>query len=188
MDARMLQLRDRLLSNPKLLQVRDQLLNNRKALVASLAMLLLLFVGTLVAGYHLVKRSIEDSRVTARSMNTPTKVGLLLEDQRPGDVLNHIVYFNDVRLESGPADNVYYAVGAEGKRLLVVALGSKSVVGEDAPVDIEGTVRALPPSSEMRKKWKLDKEEIKAVRDQGIFIEADSIQAKKGSPRSLAKK
>jgi hypothetical protein len=172
----------------RVLQLRDQLLNNRKILAASLALSLLLTIGTMLVGYRLVKRSMDDSRVTTRSVNTPTKLGLLLQDQKPGDVLNHIVYFNDVKLESGNADNVYYAVGAEGERLLVVALGSKTALSEDAPVDIEGTVRSLPPDSQMRSKWKLDKKEVKAIRQQGIFIEADSIQAKKGASQRLAKK
>lgn len=152
--------------------------------------MMLLTFGTLLTGYHLMKRSVEDSRVTARPVNTPTKVGLLTEDHRPGEILNSVVYFNDVRLESGPMDNLYYAVGADGERLLVVALGSKSAVGEDTPVDIEGTVRSLPPTSEMQQKWKLDKAEIKAIRSQGIFIEADSIQAKRPAraTANLAKK
>ena len=182
MDARVLEAR--------VLEIRDQLLNNRKALVASLIMMVVLSMGTVYAGYRLVKRAMEDSHVSVRSSNIPTRIGLLLQDQKPGEVLNHIVYFNDVRLESGPAENVYYAVGAEGERLLVVALGTKSAVGEDAPVDIEGTVRSLPPSSEMRSKWKLDKQEIKTIREQGIFIEADSIEAKKSasSAAKVAKK
>jgi hypothetical protein len=175
----------------RLEQLRDELLRNRKALialVASAVLMMLFSVGMLVGGYHLVKRSMEDARVTTRSSNVPTLVGALLSDQRPGEVLNHIVFFNDVRLESGPADNVYYAVDTQGKRVLVVALGSKSATGEDALVDVSGTVRSLPPTSEMRKKWKLDKDEIQAVRDQGIFIEADSIQAKKQSNTRVAKK
>lgn len=172
-------------------QLRDELLRNRKALIALIAsagLMLLFSAGMLIGGYHLVKRAMEDARVTPRSSNIPTLIGPLLADQRPGDVLNHIVYFNDVHLESGAADNVYYAVDRQGNRLLVVALGSKTATGEDPVVDVSGTVRSLPPTSEMRMKWKLDKSEIKAVREQGIFIEADSIQAKKQSNTRVAKK
>jgi len=169
-------------------QIRDELLRDRKTLIAVSAVAFILFAGTLVAGFVLFQRAINDARVSTHSVDTPTQVGLLFADHKPGDVLNHIVFFHDIHLESGPADNVYYAVGTEGNKVLVVAMGSKPAIDEETAVNVQGTVRPVPPTAEMKKKWKLNKEQIAAIREQGVFIEADEIARDKASTSRLAKK
>jgi hypothetical protein len=129
----------------------------------------------------------DDNRPSASSVvNVPTKLASLLADDR-GDVLNHIVFFNDVRLEPGPTDDVFYAVGAAGDRILVVSQGKKPSTDADQ-VDIQGTVRSLPAASTLTKKWKLDKEEVKALREQGIYVEASTIVARSRGGSKFARR
>ncbi len=170
-------------------QLRDELLHNRKYAAIAGVLVVAFFMTTVLGGYLLVKSAMDDSRPSnARVTNVPTRLESLFSDDR-SDVVNHIVFFNDVRLEPGPTDDVYYAVGAAGDRVLVLSQGKK-VSSDNDQVDVRGTVRPLPPTSTLSKKWKLDKEEVKAIREQGIYIEADQIIARrsKAIPRSVAKK
>src|SRR3954470_16615210 len=144
-------------------QLRDELLHNRKYAAIAAVLVLAFWLATLGGGYLLFKRAVEDTRPTVSSVvNVPTKLASLLADSR-SEVLNHIVFFNDVHLEPGPTDDVYYAVGAAGDRMLVIAQGKKSF-SEGEQVDVKGTVRSVPSTSAL-KKWKLDKQEQKVVRD-----------------------
>jgi hypothetical protein len=169
-------------------QLRDELLHNRKYAAIAAVLVLGFWVVTLAGGYLLFKRAMEDNRPAVASVvNVPTKFASLVSDNR-NEVLNHIVFFNDVHLESGPVDNVYYAVGAAGDRVLVISQGKKSF-SEGEQVDVKGTVRSVPTSATL-KKWKLDKDEQKALKDQGIYVEADEIIARrtKAAPARVAKK
>src|SRR4051812_36801339 len=168
--------------------MRDRLLHDRRITIGAGIISIVFMLVTFAVGAVLFKRAVDDSRYTTRSIDTPTQVKLLLSENKPGEILNHIVFFHDVKLESGPADNVYYAVGSQGHKVVVVALGTKTAMSDDATVDISGTVRTLPPTTEMKKKWKLDAEQIKAVKEQGVFIEADSIKADKPSQQRLARR
>jgi len=169
-------------------QLRDELLHNRKYAAIAGVLVLAFFVTTLIGGFLLVRSAIDDNRASVgRSTNVPTQLGSLLSDNR-NEVVNHIVFFNDVRLEPGPTDDLYYAVGAAGDRVLVVSQGKKSSSAESDQVDIKGTVRSLPPASTLTKKWKLDKQELKAVRDQGIYIEAAEIVARRPGSSKFARK
>ncbi len=173
-------------------QLRDELLHNRKYAAIAGVLVLAFFLTTLAGGYLLVRKAMDDNRPAVASVtNVPTRLASLLADDR-SDVVNHIVFFNDVHLEPGPTENVFYAVGAAGDRILVFSQGKKSTSGGDEVdiVDIKGTVRTVPTTTTLSKKWKLDKQEVKAVREQGIYIEADEIVARrsKSVPRSVAKK
>jgi hypothetical protein len=168
-------------------QLRDEILHNRKYAAIAGVLLLAFWVVTLAGGYLLFKRAVEDVRpAVAGVVNVPTDVGSLATENR-SEVLNHIVFFNDVHLKPGPTENVYYAVGVSGDRVLVVSQGKKAA-NDNAQVDIKGTVRSIPPTSTLSNKWKLDKEEQKAVREQGIYIEADEIIARRSTPARVAKK
>ncbi|HWR17097.1 MAG TPA: hypothetical protein VN577_19870 [Terriglobales bacterium] len=170
-------------------QWRYEYLRSRKALAIAAAVFLVLSVVAFYSGYLLIKKTMEDSKVTARAINTPSQLGSLLNDYEPDQIANYIVYLNDVKLEAGPTDNVYYAAGPRGNRLLVVALGSKPALAEDETVDISATIRRVPSTYEMKKKWKLDKAEIKALREQGIYIEAEAIRSTtKKQAEKMAKK
>lgn len=169
--------------------MREQLLRDRRVLYGAAAVSLVLTIVFAVAGATMLKRAINDSRYTTRTIDVPTQVRLLVgENQDPRDLINHIVYLHDVRLESGPTDGVYYAAGEKGERVIVVLLGSKTPGADDARVNISGAVRPLPTTWMMKKKWKLDNEEIKAVREKGFFIEADSIEAATRNDRKMAKR
>ena len=161
-------------------QLRDELLHNRKYAALAAVLVLGFWAITLTGGYLLFKRAMEDNRAPVASVvNVPTQLGSLLAENR-GEVLNHIVFFNDVHLEPGPTDDVYYAVGAAGDRLLVLSQGKKSFA-DGEQVDVRGTVRLVPTASTL-KKWKLDKEEQKVLKGQGIYVEADEIIARKTKP------
>jgi hypothetical protein len=170
-------------------RLRDELLHNRKYAAIAGVLLLAFWVVTLTGGYLLFRRALEDVRpVVASVVNVPTNVGSLATDRR-SEVLNHIVFLNDVHLEPGPTEGVYYAVGASGDRMLVISQGRKAAA-DNAQVDIKGTIRQIPPASTLSTKWKLNKEEQKAVREQGIYIEADEIIARhaKAVPARVAQK
>jgi hypothetical protein len=168
-------------------QLRHELLHNRKYAAMAGVLLIAFWAVTLIGGYVLFKRAVEDVRpAVAGVVNVPTNVGSLATDNK-SEVLNHIVFFNDVHLEPGPTEDVYYAVSVSGDRVLVISKGKKAS-GDNAQVDIKGTVRSLPAVSTLSKKWKLDKEEQKAVREQGIYIEADEIIARRAMPARVAKK
>jgi hypothetical protein len=146
------------------------------------------FAITLVAGFVLFRRALDDNRPSVASVvNVPTKVGLLFSYDEPSDVVNHIVFFNDVHLEPGPTDELYYAVGAAGNRVLVMSKGAKNST-DNAQVDIRGTVRTIPAVSILKKKWKLTSDELKAAREQGIYIEADTISARRPVAAKVARK
>lgn len=168
-------------------QLRDELLHNRKYAAIAGALVLAFWVFTLAGGYLLFKSAMEDVRPpVAGVVNVPTNVGSLATD-RKSEVLNHIVFCNDVHLKPGPTEDVYYAIGASGDRVLVISQGKKAA-SDNAQVDIKGTVRQIPPTSTLSKKWKLDTEEQKAVREQGIYIEADEIIARRSAPARVARK
>jgi hypothetical protein len=156
-------------------QLRDELLQNRRLAVTAGLIVVAFWAITLVGGYFLVRHVLApDSASNLRSVDTPTQVGLLLNDSMP-DLINHIVYFNDVKIESGPTDDVYFATGAKGAKVLVISTGHNAP--DAAAVDIQGTVRPAPPVNTMTKKWKLSKAEAKKVKEDGIYIEADNIRA-----------
>jgi len=169
-------------------QLRDEILHNRKYAALAAVLVLGFWAVTLAGGYLLFKRAMEDNRAPVASVvNVPTQLGSLLAENR-GEVVNHIVYFNDVHLEPGPTDDVYYAVGAAGDRMLVLSQGKKSF-SDGEQVDVKGTVRSLPPTATL-KKWKLDKDEQKVLKGQGIYVEADEFIARrtKAAPARVAKK
>jgi hypothetical protein len=170
-------------------RVRDELLQNRKYTIAAGVLAVAFFVVTVAGGVLVFRRAVADARPPVSSVvNVPTQVGLLFSYDNVNDVLNHIVFFNDVHLEAGPADNVYYAVGAAGHRVLVISEGSKAPSSENAEVNIKGTVRQLPSAATMKKKWKLDKDELAAAQKEGVYIEANEIIARRNTPSRLAKK
>jgi len=71
-----------------------------------------------------------------------------------------------------------------GNRVLVMANTSK-VPADESTANVMGTLR--PVNSELLRKWKLSKEEQKAIKAQGVYLQADSVKVQKGSP-TLAKK
>jgi hypothetical protein len=158
--------------------LRDELLENRKYAAIAGVLALAFFAVTLAGGFILFRRAV----------NVPTKVGLLFSYDNANDVLNHIVFFNDVQLEPGPTDNLYYAGSPNGHRVLVVSQGTKTASSDSPQVDIKGTVRALPSASTLKKKWKLSKEELEVVQKEGIYIEADAITARRVTPARVARK
>jgi hypothetical protein len=172
----------------RIAQLRDELLHDRKWKITAAVLVLAFWVITIIAGVTFVRNAMREDRVLAHSVNTPSQVNLILEDTMP-HLLNHIVYFNDVRLEQGPSSDVYFASSNNGHSVLVVSKGSKSASALNADsVDVQGTVRALPPTSTLSGKWKLSKDQVKALRDQGVYIEAESIRAKRPPSPSVAKK
>jgi hypothetical protein len=169
--------------------LRDELLENRKYAAIAGVLALAFFAVTLVGGFILFRRAVNDTRPAVASVvNVPTKVGLLFSYDNASDVLNHIVFFNDVQLEPGPTDNLYYAGSPNGHRVLVVSQGTKTASSDSPQVDIKGTVRALPSASTLKKKWKLSKEELEVAQKEGIYIEADAITARRATPARVARK
>jgi len=168
----------------RLEQLKQDLLNGdilkHRRLLVGLGLFLLAFcVVTLAGGYMLVTHAMDDNQVAAqRSTNTPSQVALLFEGHQPNQLINDIVFLNRVKLSpAGDASNVYYA-GDESQKLLVVAHGS-GAPADEAVANVMGTLR--PVSAELLKKWKLSKDDQKAVKAQGVYLEAQSVKVPKGS-------
>jgi len=172
----------------RLEQLRTELLHNRKYAALAAVVALAFFVVTLAGGFVLFRRALDDNGPAVSSVvNVPTRVGLLFSYDEPRDVVNHIVFFNDVHLEAGPTDELYYAVGAAGKRVLVLSKGAKNSA-DNTEVDIRGTVRLLPSKTILKKKWKLTSDELTAAQEQGVYIEADAITGQRAASAKVARK
>jgi hypothetical protein len=168
--------------------LREELLQNRKYTAVAGILAIALLAVTLAGGFVLFRRAVDDTRTPAASIvNVPTQVDLLFFYDKASDVVNHIVFFNDVHLEAGPTDGLYYAGSAAGHRMLVLSAGRKPS-SNNAQVDIKGTVRTLPSASTLRTKWKLNKQELEAAQKEGVYIEADQIIARRANPAPVARK
>jgi len=166
----------------KLEQIKNDLLNgeilkHRRLLIATGLFVFAFWTVTIVGGYFLVTHAMDDNHITAqRGVNTPTQVALLFDGHRPFELINSLVFLNRVKLEPGAVSSVYYAGDDAGERLLVVTHGSNAPTNESV-ANVMGTVR--PVNAELLKKWKLNKEEQKAVKAQGVYLEADSVKVQK---------
>jgi len=113
--------------------------------------------------------SSEDVPATASCLTT-----LLTGDPRAetGDM----VFLNDVKLKPGPQPQLFIAIGAKGKKLLV-RWEAKKQAGQPSPqiVDIKGIVRQIPIPRILHTEWLLSKKEMEALEGQGIYIAAESV-------------
>ena len=165
-------------------QLRNDLLNgdilkHRQLLIGAALFVFAFAALTIAGGYFLVTHAMDDNQTTSsHSINTPTDVALLFEGHKPFELVNSLVYLNRVKLEATEVGSVFYAGGEDGKRLLVVTHGTNPPA-TDSVANLMGTVR--PVNTELLKKWKLNKEEQKAVKSQGVYLEADSVRVQKHS-------
>ena len=157
--------------------LNGEILKHRRLLIGAGLFFVAFWGLTIVGGYFLVTHAMDDNQVTAtRGINTPSDVALLFDGHRPSELVNSLVYLNRVKLDPTEVGSVYYAGGEDGKRLLVVSHAPNSPKDE-AVANVMGTIR--PVNTELLKKWKLDKEEQKAVKAQGVYLEADSVRVQK---------
>ena len=162
-----------------------EILKHRRLLIGLGIFLVAFWTVTIAGGYVLVTHAMDDNHVAAqRSLNTPSQVSLLFDGHHAYQLINDIVFLNRVKLApASEATNVYYA-GDEGEKLLVVAHESNAPADESV-ANVMGTLR--PVNSELLKKWKLTKEEQKAIKAQGVYLEAESVKVQKDSA-TVAKK
>jgi len=87
-----------------------------------------------------------------------------------------MVFLNDVKLKPGPQPQLFIAIGAKGKKLLV-RWEAKKQAGQPSPqiVDIKGIVRQIPIPRILHTEWLLSKKEMEALEGQGIYIAAESV-------------
>jgi hypothetical protein len=173
----------------RLEQLKSDLLNGdilkHRRLLAAAGLFLIAFCAITVAGgYFLVTHAMDDNQVSSRSVNTPSQVSLLFEGSHPYQLINNIVFLNRVKLAPIPDRSSVYYAGDEPQKLLVVFHGS-SAPSEDSVANVMGTLR--PVNAEVLKKWKLNKDEQKAIKAQGIYLDAESVKVQK-SPEALARK
>lgn len=166
----------------RLEQLKNDLRNgeffkHRRLLIGAGLFLVAFWTVTIVGGYFLVTHAMDDNQVSSqRGINTPSQVALLFEGHQPFQLVNSLVYLNRVKLEPTEVGSVYYAGDEEGKRLLVVT-HTPNAPKDQAIANVMGTVR--PVNTELLKKWKLNKEEQKIVKAQGVYLEAESVRVKK---------
>jgi len=154
-----------------------EILKHRRLLIGAGLFVVAFWAVTIVGGYFLVTHAMDDNQVTAqRGINTPTEVALLFDGHRPFELVNSLVYLNRVKLEPTEVGSVFYAGDENGKRLLVVS-HIPNAPHEASVANVKGTVR--PVNTELLKKWKLNKEEQRTVKAQGVYLEAESIRVKR---------
>ena len=165
--------------------LHGEILKHRRLLgIVGLCMLAFWTVA-IIGGYALITHAMDDNQMTSRHpVDTPSQIPLLFAGHRPYDLINDLVYLNRVKLSPTSAGHVYYATDDNGNRLLVVAHTSKAP-SDDAVAGVKGTLR--PITSELLKKWKVSKDDQKALKAQGIYLDAESVKPQK-NPSTLASK
>ncbi len=161
-------------------ELKQDLLDGRfdrhRRLLVTVCLFAVAFFGLiLVGGYVLVTHAMDDNHVTStRGINTPTQVSLLFAGHNPNQLVNSLVYLNRVKIEPvSDAAKIYYAGDDSGTRLLVVA-HQPSAPSEESVANVMGTIRPL--TSDLIKKWKLSKEQQKAVKSQGVYLDVESLK------------
>jgi len=111
----------------------------------------------------------EDDPVTASCLAS------LLSDN-PREAAGDMVFLNNVKLKPGPQPQLFIAVGAKGKRLLV-RWEAKKQAGQPSPqiVDIKGIIRQMPTPRILHTEWLLSKKEIEVLGRQSVYIAAESV-------------
>lgn len=153
---------------------------------------LLMVVGTcmiafwgvaIFGGYLLVTHAMDDNQLASRqAVDTPSQISLLFAGHRAQDLTNDLVYLNRVKLTPTPVGHLYYATDENGDRLLVM---SSKAPSEDALAGVMGTLR--PVNWALLKKWKMSKDEQKALREQGVYLDAESVKLQKDSSTLASK-
>jgi hypothetical protein len=175
----------------RLEELKEDLLHGRLAphrrLLIGVGLFMIAFwTITIAGGYLLVTHAMDDNQSTAaRGVNTPSQVGLLFAGHRPSELVNSLVFLNRVKVEpASETAQVYYAGDDSGTRMLVVA-HQPGVPTDEAVANVMGTIRPL--TTDLMKKWKLSKDEQKALKVQGVYLDAESIKVHK-SNASIARK
>ena len=157
-------------------------LKHRRLLVGVGLFTAAFWVVTIVGGYFLVTHAMDDNQVTAqRGINTPSDISSLFAGERPYQLVNNMVFLN--RVTVGPAgsgnDNLLYATDQSGNKLLVLTQ-LPAVSTEERLANVMGTLRPLTP--QLLKKWKLNKDDQKEAKAQGVYLEAESLKVQKSGP------
>lgn len=167
--------------------LRGDILKHRRLLIAAGLFVTAFWAVTIIGGYFLVTHAMDDNQVTAqRGINTPTDISSLFAGQHPFQLVNDLVFLNRVTVTpaSDAANSVLFATDQAGNKLLVVPPRPETVTDEKV-ANVMGTLRPLTP--QLLKKWKLSKEDQKAAKAQGVYLEAESLKIQK-SPATIAKR
>ncbi|MGE5113397.1 MAG: hypothetical protein ACM3JB_21235 [Acidobacteriaceae bacterium] len=117
-----------------------------------------------------------DSHNVSRE-STSSRIGPFLKQIQGKAIYGQLVFLNDVRLEPGPKKNIFYVLGKNSVRLLVLAESSHWSPGKpDDLHDVTGSLQDPPATSYMRRNWGLSKAEAETVREQGVYLLANAIR------------
>jgi len=167
--------------------LRGDFLKHRRLLIGAGLFMAAFWMVTIVGGYFLVTHAMDDNQVTAqRGINTPTDLSSLFAGQHPYQMVNDLVFLNRVTVApaNDSAPNVLYATDQAGNRMLVVS-HKPGTPTEEKVANVMGTLRPLTP--QLLKKWKLSKDDQKAAKAQGLYLEAESLKVQQ-SPATMAKR
>ena len=165
--------------------LHGEILKHRRLLVIVGLCTLVFWTVAIVGGYTLVTHAMDDNQMTnRRAVDTPSQISLLFAGHRPYDLINDLVYLNRVKLSATQTGNVYYVSDENGNRLLVVAHSSKAPADESV-AGVMGILR--PISTELLKKWKVSKDDQKALKAQGVYLDAESVKVQKDTPTLASK-
>jgi len=86
------------------------------------------------------------------------------------------VFLNDVRLSSGSKKNQYFARGAHGRQVLVIAETKPLAVGDDVVADVTGILRPLPSMKVLQKEWGISARQASHLKGQHTYVAARRVR------------
>ena len=146
---------------------------NRRAWILAAVAVAVLVVG----GLAILMWPDEDSggpapaETSRRELAPSSFTSLLDREPRAGE----LIFLNDVHLAPGARKNQYFARGAGGNYLLVVASTEPVSVHHSTRADVRGFIRHLPSKRILKRAWKLNNDQLKLISGQSIYIAADQI-------------
>jgi hypothetical protein len=146
----------------------------RIALYAGAALLVVVLAVLFVASEW--KQNAGDLRVNASNatVDAPSAVDSLLA-AKTDDIVGQMVFLNNVTVAPGARPDVFFAIGSQGKKILVIGR-AQGPIAANAKVDVQGAIRKVPSARVLRTDWQLSRAEVRLVTEQGIYIAADRIR------------
>ena len=145
----------------------------RTATVA--AVLAFLALAGYISARQLFRRMERDVSIRVKASDEPSQIAPLLEGLKHDPPAGDIVFLRQVRIESGPAAGLFFAVDQRGSKIVVFSNSAtmSSLTGKIA--DLTGTLARFPSLATMERQWKLEKKPTAEMRQEGAYIRADRV-------------
>ena len=111
-----------------------------------------------------------------RKYSTPSELTSLIKGQA---INGDSVYLNEIRLSPGAKEDVYFARGANGHIMLVIAaVQPVSLPAKPVVANVKGVIQRLPARSKLIREWKLNKQQRELLAGQHYYIAAQEIRVR----------